>query len=312
MRTALAAAALCLPIAWSPPLGAQPRDPVAAQVLFEEGHAAFTRGDLATACAKFSASQRLDPAGGTLINLADCEERSGRLALAWLHWRESIAMFEAQDPRLALARQRSEALDARVPRLTLVLAPGAPPATRVTRDGAGVEPAGIGVAVPVDPGAHRVTVIAPNSPPRHYDVHLAEGERRVLELDPRPPAATSPEAPIAPRPPAPAAPAVPADRAWPWAVPVALGGGTLALGIAGGALAVFTSTHYSDLAETCARVAGGCPQSDRDAPARRRGGRGDCNGDIDHGDQHRRRAGGRGGARARRRCVAAALLKRRW
>jgi hypothetical protein len=51
-------------------------------------------------------------------------------------------------------------------------------------------------------------------------------------------------------------------------VPVALGGGTLALGIAGGALAVFTSTHYSDLAETCARMAGGCPQSDRDAVAR--------------------------------------------
>jgi hypothetical protein len=34
----------------------------------------------ATACVKFAESERLDPAGGTLVDLAKCEERLGHLA----------------------------------------------------------------------------------------------------------------------------------------------------------------------------------------------------------------------------------------
>ena len=65
------------------PAMADTRDPAAAEALFEAGRQAATRGDWTTACPKFAESQRLDPAPGTLLNLADCEEHLGHLASAW-------------------------------------------------------------------------------------------------------------------------------------------------------------------------------------------------------------------------------------
>ena len=83
VATALAtvAASLCLLAGRS--AGAEPRDPAAAEWLFREGRALMKKGDFAPACAKLAESQRLDPAVGTLMNLAECEERIGRTASAW-------------------------------------------------------------------------------------------------------------------------------------------------------------------------------------------------------------------------------------
>ena len=58
--------------------------PPAAAALFDEGRAALQRRDWDFACAKFAASERLDPAIGTQFNLANCEEERGRLATAWV------------------------------------------------------------------------------------------------------------------------------------------------------------------------------------------------------------------------------------
>ncbi|NOU28880.1 MAG: hypothetical protein HOO96_13330, partial [Polyangiaceae bacterium] len=49
-----------------------------AETLFREGRKALEAGDYAVACAKFAESQRIEPAPGTLLNLAGCEERSGK------------------------------------------------------------------------------------------------------------------------------------------------------------------------------------------------------------------------------------------
>jgi hypothetical protein len=57
-------------------------DSAAAEALFREGRDAAKHGDLETACADFAESQRLDPAPGTLLNLAECEEKLGRVASA--------------------------------------------------------------------------------------------------------------------------------------------------------------------------------------------------------------------------------------
>src|SRR5688572_24536755 len=72
---------------------AQPTDSVAAaEQIFEQARAAFDRGDYATACPLFEASQKLDPALGTLLNMATCYEKAGQLASAWGRYREVLAL----------------------------------------------------------------------------------------------------------------------------------------------------------------------------------------------------------------------------
>ena len=61
----------------SPP-PSRARDPIAAEALFERGKQLVEQGHTAEACAAFAESQRLDPAGGTLLRLALCHEASGQ------------------------------------------------------------------------------------------------------------------------------------------------------------------------------------------------------------------------------------------
>jgi hypothetical protein len=70
-----------------------------------------------------------------------------------------------------------------VPRLTLSLAPGAPAGALVSRDGIELGSASLGLALPVDPGDHVITVSAPGRAQNRLVVALKEGERRELVLD---------------------------------------------------------------------------------------------------------------------------------
>src|SRR5688572_27163245 len=60
-----------------------------AQVLFDEAKSEAKRGNLAAACEKFVASHKLDPAGGTILHVADCHENEGKLASAWAEYNEA-------------------------------------------------------------------------------------------------------------------------------------------------------------------------------------------------------------------------------
>ena len=55
-----------------------------ATALFDEAVALMDRGKLAEACPKFARSNELSPNGGTLFALAECYERSGKVASAWV------------------------------------------------------------------------------------------------------------------------------------------------------------------------------------------------------------------------------------
>src|ERR1700722_8909097 len=65
-----------------------------AEVLFFEGKQLMLAGKYAAACAKLAASERLDPAAGTLMNLADCYEKNGQLASAWVTFRDAATASE--------------------------------------------------------------------------------------------------------------------------------------------------------------------------------------------------------------------------
>lgn len=170
------------------------RDPAAAAALFREGRDAAKKGDLATACPRFAESFRLDPAVGTLLNLADCEEKTGRIASAWQKFGQAADMLPAGDGRAEMARKKVGELAPRVPKLTVRVAPGSPDDTRVTKDGVELGRASWGVALPVDPGAHVVVAVAPGRAEQRFPVTLAEGKSAELVVRPGEPTAAPPPA----------------------------------------------------------------------------------------------------------------------
>jgi hypothetical protein len=187
---------------------AQTGDPAAAEALFAAGRTAFESGDYDSACAKFAESHRLDPAAGTVINLAACNERRGRLASAWENWREALNLLRTDDERRPGVEKRKNELEARIPRLVVRLAPGSPPGAAVSRDGVALGPATFGLPLPVDPGPHHIEVTAQGRAPRSYDVTAEEGRGVELLVEPGP--ALPGGEPAAP--PAGVAPAKPAAR----------------------------------------------------------------------------------------------------
>jgi tetratricopeptide (TPR) repeat protein len=170
-------------LALAPVAHAQDQNAAAAEVLFRDGRAAADQGDYKTACAKFHESNRLDPAVGTLFNIADCEEKLGHLATAWTSFKEVAQRLPSDDERRAIASQRSAALEPRLPRLRIRLGHGVPSGSRVRRDGVELGAASLDTDLPVDPGQHRIDVTMPGIVKQpHYEVFLAEGETKTAEV----------------------------------------------------------------------------------------------------------------------------------
>jgi len=170
-----------------------------AQSLFDQARTLMDQGRYADACPRFADSERLDPGGGTILNLALCYDKLGKLALAYNTYNEAISLSitEHRREREKFARDRAAALATRLPRLTLKVTE-ASPTTDVRLDGARVPESAWGTAMAVDPGAHTVEATAPDRAPWKTVLSVAEGEAREVPITL---AATTPvAAPIAPTP----------------------------------------------------------------------------------------------------------------
>jgi hypothetical protein len=182
-----------------------------AQNLFLQSREAAKRGDYLTACAGFRESQTLVATPGTLLNLADCEERSGKIAQALADFEEVGRELAASDPRAQVASVRSTALAERVPRVTVRITGGRP------TDGVHVtlEPTGQDVplesAVRLDPGDYRIVIHSPTGQDRAFPITLHESESKEVvteaanaaqpsEQAPPPAASVAPAAATAPAP----------------------------------------------------------------------------------------------------------------
>jgi hypothetical protein len=201
-RSALAALLLvCTPaLAQEPPA----RDPIAAEALFERGKLLMDQGRTQEACAAFGESQRLDPAGGTLLRLALCHETAGKLASAWLEFLEVVRVSKEGmgepgklQERVRLAHEHLSAIEPRVPKLAIVV----PAAARV--DGLRISANGLprnegtwGVALPTDPGDVVVVATAPGRQEYRATVHVGEGQQLNVELLPLAVAGPGPDAAI--------------------------------------------------------------------------------------------------------------------
>ena len=158
----------------------------AAQALFDEARRLVGEGNHTQACPKFRESQELDPGIGTLYNLADCHEATGKTASAWAAFRETadMARVAGQSDRERAARERADALEPRLMRLAIDVASEArAPGLEVRRDDVPVGQGQWGVPVPVDPGKHTITASAPNRKTRVLEVMLSKkGETATLRI----------------------------------------------------------------------------------------------------------------------------------
>lgn len=202
--------ALIVVLGWGAVVRAAPSqaDKIAAEALFDAGRALAKDGKLAEACPKFAESNRLDPGVGVLLYLADCYEKTGKLASAWLTWREALAAARVakQADREKLAAQRASALESQLTRLQVdVPAESAVPGLVVLQDGAEVGSVLWGTPIPLDPGEHTLEARAPGR--RSWSRTLLVGKQAsvlavripVLEKDAAPSvASTAPAASSAP------------------------------------------------------------------------------------------------------------------
>src|SRR5215471_15908313 len=160
-------------------------DRTLAAALFREGKALMDKGDYPAACGKLEESQRLDPGGGTILNVALCHEKQGRAATAWGEFIEAlgIARRDHRQARVELAEEHIAKLEPTLSKMTIVVPPEADdPSLEITRDGAVVGRAAWGMAFPVDPGDHRVQAVAPGRRPFQTTVAVSSGEGRSLTV----------------------------------------------------------------------------------------------------------------------------------
>ncbi len=168
-----------------------------ADETFRAGRELLKDKHYAEACAKFEQSEAQDPASGTLLALAYCQELSGLLATSWASYGAAaeLAAREGQPERQTAAQERVEALAARLSRLTVVVPAQliALPGFHLTRNGAEFERASFGLAVPLDGGTHVFSASAPGRVTWTSTVTLApeHDEKRLVlpDLDAAQPAA---------------------------------------------------------------------------------------------------------------------------
>jgi hypothetical protein len=180
-------AALSVLVAAAPYARAETGDVALAEALFRDGKELLAQKDYARACPKLAESFRRDPATGTLLALAMCHEREGKIAQAWGEYADvaSRSKLEARPDREKAARARAAELEQRVSKITIRLSPDYGDATKleVTRNGAVVAAPLLGTAIPVEGGTQVVEAVAPGKKKWRAKVALASaGDTQTVTI----------------------------------------------------------------------------------------------------------------------------------
>jgi hypothetical protein len=197
-----------------------------AKRLFDEGRELLDRGKVDEACKRFAQSLERERAGGTMLNLADCAERTGQLARAWSLYDEAAREYERTNKGTAekFARGRAIALE---PKLATVIVRVAEPDTKglvVTIDDDDVTPIAKILRFH-DPGSLTVTARAPGRVRFETTAEAVAGKKVTVEVPDLERRARERDEPIDPKQPAP--------RSTPWRVALWTSIGT---GVVGGAV----------------------------------------------------------------------------
>jgi hypothetical protein len=227
---------------------------VAAEALFREGKELLNQGKLAEACAKFDASDRLEPSVGTELNAADCHEKNNKLATAWAGFLKAAgtaSKMPNEKARETEARRRAALLQPKLSYLTISV----PQTSRVNglafkMNGADVDSVVWNTAVPVDAGEYEITGEAKGYESWSTKLTIAVSEKKSVVVPPfkelpKGPTVQTPEKQPEPVDQEPAPVEVP-RRTSSKVVPVTLGVGSVALLGAGLTFELLGRSSYDD------------------------------------------------------------------
>lgn len=157
-------------------------DVAAANQLFDEAKALMEANKVAEACGKFEASFDADPQLGSLMNLADCLERDGRVASAYGRWADAIEFaLRKGDDRVEYARDRQEAI---APLLSFVTvkAVGSGPDLVVYKGNSKLSVGAFGSALPSNPGETVIQVVRGEDVLWETKILLQEKEQKTVDV----------------------------------------------------------------------------------------------------------------------------------
>jgi hypothetical protein len=145
----------------------------AADALYEASDKLAKEGKWAEAKAKLEASLALDPGTGTLIRIAYCEEKLGRLASAWTRYNEAEAQAaKSGDKRAKVATDNAKRLEPLLAKLSMKVAPQLLAGGEIKLDGNPVKAGAWDVPIPLDAGEHTVEVTQAGKKPRKTPVTI--------------------------------------------------------------------------------------------------------------------------------------------
>ena len=151
-------------------------DQTLAQSLFDEAVKLMDQGHFTEACPKLAESQRLDPGGGTLLNLGFCRQNEGKLASAWAAYDEALsqAIKDGRKDREATARLHVSQLEGRLAKLAIDVTDAARrvQGIEIRLDGVPVRQAAWSALTPIDTGEHAIVVTAPGKREYKTTVHV--------------------------------------------------------------------------------------------------------------------------------------------
>jgi hypothetical protein len=239
-----------------------------ARAAADQGYDAFRAGDWAAAIDRFGRAESLVHSAVHLLFLARSQSQLGQLLEAHELYlrvlREPLADTAPSAARQARADAERELaeLTPQIPSVTVEAACAAatPPACQVTQDERLLPPALIGMARPVNPGAHTWRVTVSGQPPVTVTRTIIVGSQVHVQLAPAA-APVAPEPSLVLAPPASQAPLRDApmteSTVSPW---VYVGLGTAAVGFGLGTVFLLQQEHLKDeIRANCGNQPGLCP-----------------------------------------------------
>src|SRR5262249_41498730 len=149
-----------------------------ARTAFKEGVALMSANNCPAALTKFRAVANVKMTAQVAFNIAECEERLGKLVSALGNYRVAASQAEGDAKAKDVSSRvggRIDALEPRIPKLTVKRGRNADTAS-IEFDGSELGSSQLSNEFPVDPGSHTIVAKVGNKEYLHETITLAEKE----------------------------------------------------------------------------------------------------------------------------------------